>query len=113
MDAILTRPWRQTAEQQQQASAEQRREYISVADVSAFLKQHMLAIGACLGLGLFGAWFYAATTDPIYQAVTQILIEPKLPQLLQQQGTEVNTSLTRPRWKARSRSCSPRRSPRW
>jgi uncharacterized protein involved in exopolysaccharide biosynthesis/Mrp family chromosome partitioning ATPase len=93
MDAILTRPWRQTAEQQQQASAEQRREYISVADVSAFLKQHMLAIGACLGLGLFGAWFYAATTDPIYQAVTQILIEPKLPQLLQQQGTEVNTSL--------------------
>lgn len=44
-------------------------------------------------LGLLGAGFYLATTDSIYTALTQILIEPKIPQLLQQQSSEINLSL--------------------
>ena len=52
-----------------------------------------VAIVSCVGLGLLGAGFYVATTEPIFVARTQILIEPRIPQLLQQQMAEVTLSL--------------------
>ncbi len=91
MDAIIARQWRQAGDQQPQAAPQ--RDYLSLKDMLALLKQHLATIAAFLALGLLGAWFYIATTDPIYTATTQILIEPKLSQLAQQQVNEVNLSL--------------------
>ena len=58
-----------------------------------FPQAYARSIAGCVGIGVLAAVFYAATTDRVYTATTQILIEPKLPQLLQQQAAEVNLSL--------------------
>jgi uncharacterized protein involved in exopolysaccharide biosynthesis/Mrp family chromosome partitioning ATPase len=68
-------------------------EFISLSDITGFLRLYARSIAGCVGIGILGAAFYAATTDRVYTATTQILIEPKLPQMLQQQATEVNLSL--------------------
>lgn len=73
-----------------QATASQ--EFIGLSDITGFLKRYVRTILACLAAALVVAWFYNSTTDPVYTATTQILIEPKLPQHLQQ-GGEVNLSL--------------------
>jgi uncharacterized protein involved in exopolysaccharide biosynthesis len=69
------------------------REFINLHDIMGFLRLYSRSITACLGAGLLAAAFYVVTTDRIYTANTQILIEPKIPQLLQQQPAEVNLSL--------------------
>jgi uncharacterized protein involved in exopolysaccharide biosynthesis/Mrp family chromosome partitioning ATPase len=68
-------------------------EFISVADVTTFLRRYLRSILAFLLVGIAGALFHVSTTDAIYTARTQILIEPKLPQYLQQQQGGVSTSL--------------------
>jgi uncharacterized protein involved in exopolysaccharide biosynthesis/Mrp family chromosome partitioning ATPase len=73
-----------------QATASQ--EFIGLSDITGFLRRYVRTILACLAAALVVAWFYNSTTDPVYTATTQILIEPKLPQHLQQ-GGEVNLSL--------------------
>ena len=51
---------------------------------------------------MLGALAYLVTSNPIYSAQTQVLIEPKLPQNLQQQPAEVNlldTAQIKARWR--------------
>nr|WP_234943650.1 polysaccharide biosynthesis tyrosine autokinase [Sinorhizobium meliloti] len=68
-------------------------EFVGFADIVSFIRQRLFLIMAFPLLGLLGAGFYLATTDPIYTAQTQILIEPKIPELLQQQSGEISLSL--------------------
>jgi uncharacterized protein involved in exopolysaccharide biosynthesis/Mrp family chromosome partitioning ATPase len=88
--AMLMRQW-QPSDQPQVASASD--EFISVSDVTTFLRRYIRSILACLFAGILLALFHVSTTDQIYTARTQILIEPKLPQYLQQQQSGVSTSL--------------------
>ena len=74
----------------QQTSAGQ--EFIGLSDITGFLRHYVSTIAACLVAALLVAWFYNSTTDSVFTATTQILIEPRLPQHLQD-GGEVNLSL--------------------
>lgn len=56
------------------------------------MRHYVGTIIACLAAALLVAGFYNLTTDPTFTASAQILIEPKLPQHLQE-GGEVNLSL--------------------
>jgi uncharacterized protein involved in exopolysaccharide biosynthesis/Mrp family chromosome partitioning ATPase len=67
-------------------------EFISLSDITGFLRHYVGTIAACLAAALLVAWFYNSTTDSVFTATTQILIEPRLPQHLQD-GGEVNLSL--------------------
>ncbi|MEJ6783746.1 GNVR domain-containing protein [Aminobacter sp. Piv2-1] len=89
MDNRLTSGWPQATDPHDAGE----REFISFADIWAFLKQYARIIAGSVAAAVFCAWFYLATTDPVYTAMTQILIEPKIPQVLQQQQTEVNLTL--------------------
>lgn len=74
----------------QQANAGQ--DFIGLSDITGFLRDYVGTITACLAAALLVAWLYNSTTDPVFTANAQILVEPKLPQTLQG-GTEVNLSL--------------------
>lgn len=74
----------------QQANATQ--DFIGLSDITGFLRHYVGTITACLAAALLVAWFYNSTTDPVFTASAQILIEPRLPQHLQE-GAEVNLSL--------------------
>lgn len=87
---MLVRPW--LAGDQRQIEQQLDSEFISLADIKAFLRRYLLSILVFLTGGIAAAMFYVVTTDPIYSASAQILIEPKLPQYLQQTGG-VTTSL--------------------
>ncbi len=89
MDRLTTGQWLSAPDRQNPVD----REFISLSDITDFLRIHARLIAGCVGIGILGAGFYVATTERIYTASTQILIEPKLPQLLQQQAAEVNLSL--------------------
>lgn len=73
-----------------QANAGQ--EFIGLSDITGFLRHYAGTISACLAAALLVGWFYNSTTDPVYTASAQILIEPRLPQHLQD-GGEINLSL--------------------
>lgn len=68
-------------------------EFVGFADIVSFIRQRLFLIMAFPLLGVLGAGFYLATTDPTFTAQTQILIEPKIPELLQQQSGEISLSL--------------------
>ncbi|PDQ17197.1 ATPase [Mesorhizobium sanjuanii] len=68
-------------------------DFISLADIVSFVRQYLFSILAFMVAGILCATFYFATSDSIYVARTQILIEPKIPRNLQQQPAEVNLSL--------------------
>ncbi|MFE0018024.1 GumC family protein [Mesorhizobium sp. NPDC059054] len=74
----------------QQANAGQ--DFIGLSDITGFLRHYVGTIAACVAAALLVAWFYNSTTDPVFTASAQILIEPRLPQHLQE-GAEVNLSL--------------------
>src|SRR3954451_5576963 len=88
MDRMLPHHWPATTNKQGAIS----QEFIGLADISGFLRRYLRTIIACLGAALLVAWFYNSTTDPVFTASAQILIEPKVPQHLQE-GGEVNLSL--------------------
>ncbi|MDX8434632.1 GNVR domain-containing protein [Mesorhizobium abyssinicae] len=88
MDRAFPHQWPSTAEQLASSS----QEFIGVSDIARFLKRYVATIIACLAAALLVAWFYNSTTDPAFTASAQILIEPRLPQHLQD-GGEVNLSL--------------------
>lgn len=67
-------------------------EFISLADIIAFLRRYAVSILAFMVAGICLAAFMVVSTDRIYSAGAQILIEPKLPQYLQQSGG-VSTAL--------------------
>jgi len=68
------------------------RDYIKLSDIKQFLWRFAPFITVCAATGAAIGLFYIVTGDPIYTARTQILIEPKIPQLLNQQS-EINLSL--------------------
>ncbi|TPK90669.1 ATPase [Mesorhizobium sp. B2-4-12] len=88
MDRMLPHHWPATTNKQGAIS----QEFIGLADITGFLRRYLRTIIACLGAALLVAWFYNSTTDPVFTASAQILIEPKVPQHLQE-GGEVNLSL--------------------
>ncbi|MER9028108.1 GNVR domain-containing protein [Mesorhizobium sp. M0674] len=88
MDRMLPHQWPTTTNQQVSVA----QEFIGLADITRFLTRYVATIIACLGIALLVAWFYNSTSDPVFTASAQILIEPKLPQHLQE-GGEVNLSL--------------------
>jgi len=67
--------------------------YIDLSDILAFLRRYAVTIAGFALAGMATALFMATTSDPIYSAGAQILIEPKLPQYMQQQNGGVSTSL--------------------
>ncbi|WP_157014600.1 GumC family protein [Mesorhizobium xinjiangense] len=69
------------------------REFIALSDIILFLRLYMRSIVGCVFVAMLLSWAYVTTTDSTYTATTQILIQPKIPQLLQQQAAEVNLSL--------------------
>ncbi|MBZ9709268.1 ATPase [Mesorhizobium sp. ESP7-2] len=88
MDRMLPHQWPATTNKQGGIS----QEFIGFADITGFSRRYFGTIIACLGAALLVAWFYNSTTDPVFTASAQILIEPKVPQHLQE-GGEVNLSL--------------------
>ncbi|MET3580239.1 uncharacterized protein involved in exopolysaccharide biosynthesis/Mrp family chromosome partitioning ATPase [Mesorhizobium robiniae] len=82
--AIAHKPW---------LGADASQDFISLTDVVSFVRQYLFSILAFTVAGIVCATFYFVTSDPIYTARTQILIEPKIPRNLQQQPAEVNLSL--------------------
>ncbi|MER8752179.1 hypothetical protein NKH57_23415 [Mesorhizobium sp. M1050] len=68
-------------------------EFISLSDITGFLKLYARSIMGCLAVGILAAGIYVITTERMYRASTQILIEPNLSKLLQQQSGKVNLSL--------------------
>ncbi|MBZ9670662.1 GumC family protein [Mesorhizobium sp. ES1-3] len=88
MDRMLPHQWPATTNKQGGIS----QEFIGFADITGFSRRYLGTIIACLGAALLVAWFYNSTTDPVFTASAQILIEPKVPQHLQE-GGEVNLSL--------------------
>ena len=88
MNRMFPNQWPSTTDQQ--ASAGQ--EFIGLSDITEFLRRYIGTIIACLAVSLLVGGFYNLTTDPTFTASAQILIEPKLPQHLQE-GGEVNLSL--------------------
>lgn len=88
MNRMFPNQWPSTTDQQ--ASAGQ--EFIGLSDITEFLRRYIGTIIACLAASLLVGGFYNLTTDPTFTASAQILIEPKLPQHLQE-GGEVNLSL--------------------
>lgn len=69
------------------------REFISVTDVLVFIRRYLVTILVFTVAAILLALAYIATTDPVYTAQTEVLIEPKLPTILQQQPAEINLSL--------------------
>ncbi|TIO09466.1 GNVR domain-containing protein [Mesorhizobium sp.] len=82
--AIAHKPW---------LGADAPQDFISLADIVSFVRQYLFSILAFMVAGIGCATFYFATSDSIYVARTQILIEPKIPRNFQQQSAEVNLSL--------------------
>lgn len=89
MDSRLTPQWQPAFDQRVAAD----REFMNFAEIATFLRQYFRTIAACSAVAMLCAWFYVATTDRVFTAETQILIEPKIPQLFQQQSAEVNLTL--------------------
>jgi uncharacterized protein involved in exopolysaccharide biosynthesis/Mrp family chromosome partitioning ATPase len=87
---MLNRPWQ--AGEARVADSGRESEFIGLADITAFVRRYIVSIALCVFAGAGLALFSLATTDPIYSADAQILIEPKLPQYLQQ-SSGVTTSL--------------------
>ncbi len=87
---MLTAPWRSVSDQKNRAESD----FVSLSDIMGFARRYAISIAICMAIAVSIAWFYVATSDPIYTARAQMLIDPKLPQLLQQQQTgDVNLSL--------------------
>ncbi|MEY9585585.1 GNVR domain-containing protein [Sinorhizobium fredii] len=90
---MLESQWSAAAKQNSLYKPDRDSEFIRFADITSFIRQRILLIMSCPFIGVLGAGFYVATTDSIFTARTQILIEPKIPHLLQKQSSEINLSL--------------------
>ena len=80
-------------ERQQTKRASDGSEFIGYADIAQFVKRNRTTILGSPLITIVGAILYILVTDPIFTARSQILIDPKMPQLLREQTGEVNFSL--------------------
>jgi capsular exopolysaccharide synthesis family protein len=69
------------------------REFIGYADIMSFVRRHVWTIAGSPVIALVAALVYICIADPIFTARSQILIDPKMPQLLREQSGEVSFSL--------------------
>lgn len=88
MDRAFPHRWPSAIEQMPAAD----QEFIGISDIVGFLRRYAGTIAAMLAAALLIGLFYVSTTDSTYTASTQILIEPRVSQHLQDAG-EVNLSL--------------------
>ncbi|QDC01635.1 MULTISPECIES: GumC family protein [Phyllobacteriaceae] len=88
MDRAFPHRWPSAIEQLPAAD----QEFIGLSDIIGFLGRYVGTIAVSLAAALLIALFYVSTTDSTYTASTQILIEPRVSQHLQDAG-EVNLSL--------------------
>jgi uncharacterized protein involved in exopolysaccharide biosynthesis len=75
------------------AVQDERNHEISLADVFRKLRTRIALIFACIAVAVAMAGAYVYTATPLYLAKAQILIDPKLPQLLKEQPNEIVVSL--------------------
>jgi capsular exopolysaccharide synthesis family protein len=68
-------------------------QFIGYPDIASFVRGHIRTIAGLPLIALVGALVYVFTTEPTFTAKSQILIDPKVPQLLREQSGEVNFSL--------------------
>lgn len=68
-------------------------DFIGLSDITGFVRRYLVSIAGFFVAGALLATFLVTTADRTYSAGAQILIEPKLPQYLQQQTGGVTTSL--------------------
>lgn len=66
---------------------------VSRAELVAFARRNALLMLACLMVSLMLAWLNVASQEPTFTARTQILIDPRTPDLLNTDGRTVETSL--------------------
>ncbi len=90
---MLERQWAAAAARPDWRGSGASAEFINLSDILAFFSRYVVSILLWALVGIVGASLYLATSDRIFTARTQILIEPKLPQFMQQQMVEVSLSL--------------------
>jgi uncharacterized protein involved in exopolysaccharide biosynthesis/Mrp family chromosome partitioning ATPase len=89
---MLDRPW--AAVPAEKYAYETPKDSIDLVDILSFLKRYSRTLVAFPLIALVCTAIYLITSQSIYLAQTQILIEPRIPQLLQQPAAaEVNLSL--------------------
>lgn len=90
---MLERQWAAAAARADWRGGGGSNEFVNLSDILSFFSRYIISILVCALVGIAGASLYLATSVPIFTARTQILIEPKLPQFMQQQMIEVHLSL--------------------
>jgi len=88
---MLDRPWPTVPAEKY--AYETTRDMIALVDVLSFLKRYITTLVAFPAIALILTVFYLITSQTTYTAQNQILIEPRIPQLLQQSTADVNLSL--------------------
>jgi capsular exopolysaccharide synthesis family protein len=68
-------------------------EFIGYADIVAFLRQNAWIVAVSLLLGLVAASAYLWFSEPLFTARSQLLIDPRTPQLPREQKSETNMQL--------------------
>lgn len=68
-------------------------DFVTYGDIAAFVRQHMPTILMSLIAGIALATTYILTAAPIFTARAELIIDPKIPQLLREQTGEVSFSL--------------------
>lgn len=68
-------------------------DFVTYGDIAAFVRQHMPTILMSLIAGIALATTYVLTAAPIFTARAELIIDPKIPQLLREQTGEVSFSL--------------------
>jgi capsular exopolysaccharide synthesis family protein len=68
-------------------------EFIGYADVVAFLRQNVWIVAVSLLLGLVSASAYLWFSEPLFTARSQLLIDPRTPQLPREQKSETSMQL--------------------
>lgn len=91
---MLKRKWPTSADTPSFEEPKLESEFLTLAEMSSFIRRYWIDAAAAVVLGVLVAIGYVATTDPTYTARTRVLIEPKLPQFVQQtQPSDINLSL--------------------
>jgi uncharacterized protein involved in exopolysaccharide biosynthesis len=68
-------------------------EAVKLSDIVRHVRRHILTIVLCIAASVAMASYYLARVTPAYLARAQILIDPKFPQLLREQPSELVVSL--------------------
>ena len=73
-----------------------RRQYITRSDIAHFIRRNAKSIAVPILIGIAAAALYLLLAPPIYTARAQLLIDPKLPQLLREGAGDSNLQIDSP-----------------